>query len=501
MKKLKDVRYKTMRYKKTVLISLLISHSLISHICTAQNKKTDSLLTLIKTDKEDTNKVTNLQILSDQLLTNLQYNEALKRAKEALALATKLHFQKGQASAWVIKGYCYDALSLYDSAITCYHNALDVFTAYNEKIRIGKVNLAIANAYAFMGNINKALEFYISSYKNNATFSDSIGMAGSLMGIGNCYADINKYQNALDSYNKDYAIYERHKNVKIQSWLLNNIAGVYRSMDKTDLALVYFFKALEAKKKAGENDFSLSTTYEGISGIYLQKKNYTQAIQYAEVALEIRKKVDDTHELASSYQHAAMAYAGIKNYIKAKELLTEAIRLAQKSNSLDIKQTAYNGMANTLYEMGATKEAYNYRLLYESVKDSVLNNESNRQLNQLTTLYETEKKEQQIKLLNKDKAVQIAELKKQKIIIWAVVIGMCMMFVFVLVVVRSLRINKKKNRIIQLQKEAVEKQKEIVEEKQKEILDSIHYAKRIQTALITSEKYIANSLSRLMKHN
>lgn len=481
-----------------ILLSIIFGITVKSY---AQKSKIDSLLNLLNTYKEDTNKITTLNFLSNELLNNMQYSEALIRAKEALALAEKLHFQKGQGYSLTMEGYCYDALSSYDSAITCYHLALDAFAACNEKRRIGKVNLAIANAYSFMGNTNKALEFYISAYKYNEVQGDSMEMAGSLMGIGNCYFEINKYQSALDNYNKAFAIYARHKNVKIQSWLLSNIAGVYKAMNKTDLALSYFFKALETKKKVGENDFSLSTTYVGISGIYLQNKNYNEALKYALMALEIRKKVDDVHELASAYGYVAQAYAGIKNYVKAKELFAEAIRLSQKSNSLDIQQVAFNGMANTLYEMGNTKEAYEYRLLYESIKDSVLNNESNRQLNQLTTLYETEKKEQQIKLLNKDKVVQVAELNKQKTIIWSVVIGLCMMFALVLVVVRSLRINQKKNRIIQMQKEIVEKQRDMVEEKQKEILDSIRYAKRIQTALITSEKYIANSFNRLMKGN
>jgi hypothetical protein len=40
---------------------------------------------------------------------------------------------------------------------------------------------------------------------------------------------------------------------------------------------------------------------------------------------------------------------------------------------------------------------------------------------------------------------------------------------------------------------------DLVEEKQKEILDSIYYARRIQRALITSEKYIENKLGKLIK--
>ena len=63
--------------------------------------------------------------------------------------------------------------------------------------------------------------------------------------------------------------------------------------------------------------------------------------------------------------------------------------------------------------------------------------------------------------------------------------------------VRSLRINQKKNRSIRLQKEAVERQKHLVEEKQKEVIDSITYAKRIQRALITSERYIEKSINKL----
>ena len=47
----------------------------------------------------------------------------------------------------------------------------------------------------------------------------------------------------------------------------------------------------------------------------------------------------------------------------------------------------------------------------------------------------------------------------------------------------------------------LEHQKYIVEEKQKEILDSIHYAKRIQTALITSERYISKTLIKLNRND
>ena len=48
-----------------------------------------------------------------------------------------------------------------------------------------------------------------------------------------------------------------------------------------------------------------------------------------------------------------------------------------------------------------------------------------------------------------------------------------------------------------LQKKQIQKQKLLVEEKQKEILDSIQYAKRIQQSLLPTEKYIEKSLKKL----
>jgi hypothetical protein len=72
---------------------------------------------------------------------------------------------------------------------------------------------------------------------------------------------------------------------------------------------------------------------------------------------------------------------------------------------------------------------------------------------------------------------------------------------------RSLRITRKQKNIIELQKNKVEEQKQkvehqkhLVEEKQKEILDSIHYAKRIQQSLLPTEKYIERHLNRLISN-
>jgi uncharacterized membrane-anchored protein YhcB (DUF1043 family) len=99
---------------------------------------------------------------------------------------------------------------------------------------------------------------------------------------------------------------------------------------------------------------------------------------------------------------------------------------------------------------------------------------------------------QQIKLLNKDKELQ-------EIIIWSVALGIFIVLLFAGFIFRALRIAQKQKRIIENQKTEVEHQKQLAEEKQKEILDSIHYAARIQKCILPTEIYIDRSLKRLMK--
>jgi hypothetical protein len=107
-------------------------------------------------------------------------------------------------------------------------------------------------------------------------------------------------------------------------------------------------------------------------------------------------------------------------------------------------------------------------------------------------------KETEVK--NAEIARQTAELRAKRNQQFVLFGGLSLVIIFSGFMYNRFRITQKQKGVIELQKKEVESQKALVEEKQKEILDSIHYARRIQRALITSEKYVARNLSRLMKN-
>ena len=83
-------------------------------------------------------------------------------------------------------------------------------------------------------------------------------------------------------------------------------------------------------------------------------------------------------------------------------------------------------------------------------------------------------------------------MNHQKMIVWSSSIALVFSIVLGAFIFRAFRQKQKVNLIIS-------KQKELVEEKQREILDSIHYAKRIQQSLLPTEKYIDKNINRLKK--
>jgi hypothetical protein len=121
-----------------------------------------------------------------------------------------------------------------------------------------------------------------------------------------------------------------------------------------------------------------------------------------------------------------------------------------------------------------------------TLNDSLFNEEKDKEITRKEMNYEFEKKEAAAKVEQEKKDVVT------KIVIYSISSGFLLVLLLAGLIFRGYRQKQKANVIIG-------RQKQLVEEKQKEILDSIHYAKRIQRSLLPTEKYIHKSLDRTGK--
>jgi tetratricopeptide (TPR) repeat protein len=191
--------------------------------------------------------------------------------------------------------------------------------------------------------------------------------------------------------------------------------------------------------------------------------------------------------IASVYMEQALALASHplrqEKYKTAEAHLLRALSLDKEIGAQN-EEWHHEEYITKLYERtGRPKEALEHYKRAMALKDSLFNEEKNRELTRKEMNYEFEKREALAKA-EQDKKDAIT-----RIVIYSVSGGFLLALLMAVLIFRGYRQKQKANKVISMQKKQVE-------EKQKEILDSIYYARRIQKALLPTEPYINNSLKK-----
>ena len=273
---------------------------------------------------------------------------------------------------------------------------------------------------------------------------------------------------------------------------LNNIGGVYEDLGDSIKALSYYHKGLELGKK--NNDISAMTlTLNNLGFFYKNKKQYDKAIEYYNQCIKLQEQVDRTNSLANTLNNLGGAYFLKNDFKKALEFCNKSLVLAKKTSSLDMIRRASSGLYKIYKKTNQPALALEMLELHYKMRDSINNKENSEAVTKQQFKFEYEKKEALFKSEQEKKdLITSNQTKRQNIIIVAGSIGFIFLMVFAFFIYRSSGQKHQANILLE------QKNKEI-EHKQKEILDSIHYAKRIQTALLPHEKYIERKLDQLNK--
>ncbi|MDF2437947.1 MAG: hypothetical protein K0Q95_2323 [Bacteroidota bacterium] len=261
--------------------------------------------------------------------------------------------------------------------------------------------------------------------------------------LGTVYKDLKKYGEAEDCYLKGIQREDKNR-VTWKGRVHTGLASLYGEIGKLELALTHSFESARILELE-QNIVAMSRVYNDIGIIYRKLKNYDLALSYLNRGLEIRQKYKLKAFLFSSYMEIAGLYIEIGSFDKAILELQKA--------ELNVKETAQSPKLARIYEqfMLIYKKTGNFpEALDYSEKLLAINEEINRQ-----------EMETRISILN-------TSFQKEK-----------------------------EDEIERLRTVELKKAYELIDQKNKDITDSIKYAKRIQQAILPSEKYIQKSLERL----
>ncbi len=368
--------------------------------------------------------------------------KVLEYYQKGLSISKEMNYKKGIENFLSAIAGIYKEQGDYSQALENSRKALLLNYELKDTINLQRTLETIGIIYGYLHNTRLANEYLYKAILLLELKKDNISVIADYNILGQMYAKNNDFSNAMIYYQKGLSMAE---SLKISGYLraiLGNIGKTYLKQNNIEKALEFHYKALEIG--GANNPYSC----EDLANDYLKQKNYTKAKYYSDCYYKEMSQASNLENCKNAEQLAAKVDSCNKNYADAYWHYKKYILLRDKLNSEEVRKAATQEKFQTEYDK-------------QTAADKALQ----------------EKKDEIAK----------AESKKQKLVIVFIGVGLLLVLVFAGFIFRSLRIRNKQNKIIF-------EQKTIVEEKQKEILDSIEYALRIQTAILPPQKIVKQYL-------
>jgi signal transduction histidine kinase len=352
------------------------------------------------------------------------YQLAMKFCIAAEELYKVTGNQKGVASTLKMLGQLNWRLGEPVTALDYELKSTEIYEQLGDRRGMTIVESLIARIYSFQGLYEKALEYNLKALKGYKLLDDENGIAIILNNIGNDYRRTKNYKEALKYLNQASESFREMKSKRAYSYTLNNIGEVYAALNA-----------------------------------------FRQAQDYFEKSLQLKEEIKDRMGIAFTLINLGKNYRNLGQPEKAIQALLRALNIAAELNIKNEIRNVHKELAETYETLGNYSKALFHQKKYKEINDSIFNEENIKEIVELQTRFETEKKEREIELLKKDKALQKMNLLKQRNLINSLII--ILLLIILLALYTRYRLKSKSARA--LRKE-------------------IEYRKRVEAELLKSQK-------------
>ncbi|MCC6837303.1 MAG: tetratricopeptide repeat protein [Bacteroidia bacterium] len=337
----------------------------------------------------------------------------------------------------------------------------------------------------------KALENFIAGENTAEKINDKYGIAMSNHNIGILYQTQKLYEKALISYTTALELFKEIDNKNAVAQLLNSFGALSYELDDKPKALDYFLQSLAYMEEI-DNKKGIADGLNNVAIIYEEMKNYSKALEYHNRSLNICREQSDNRGVSTSLFNMALVYQSQNSYDNAISYIDSAIYYAEKVNGIDLLKEYYRSLSDIYFSKNDYKTSLDFYRKSTALNDSLINQDRNKQILEMSTKYQTEKKEKENELLKQQNELQNLSLNRQRIINYSVTFGLLLVLGLAFFIYKGYKQKQIANKQLEEKNVLIEEKNKIVEEKNKDITDSIRYARRLQTAILKPENTFNN---------
>jgi tetratricopeptide (TPR) repeat protein len=274
----------------------------------------------------------------------------------------------------------------------------------------------IAVVHMYQGNYEKSIGIYYQAIGLYEKKENKYGLAISYMGLGNLLTHMHRYDDAIKTYGISLALlnglradlYVKMNKLRV----LINMGNAYAALKQYTKARLFYSQSLPISNVLGSRRTE-STALSSIGDVLNSLQQHDSALVYHLKALSIREQTRQKEKIILSLIQVGETYLLLKDYPTARYYLMKSLSMSKEFQAKPCIRDAYEKLSVLYSLQGNFQKAYQYHRLFTGIKDSMYNEENARQINELQTKYETEKKDKQIALLAKEKEVQQKEVQRQ----------------------------------------------------------------------------------------
>jgi tetratricopeptide (TPR) repeat protein len=367
-------------------------------------------------------------------------------AAKAREFSERINYLKGKADALNNFGFYYLQITEHEKCLEFLVEALQIQIQIGNETGIANTEYNLAALQIRYGNFTTALDALHKCIAIRAKQNDKAGLAL-------CYFQMVYINERFEHYDEGIEIGKKALEIRKElndrigiAALLTQMGCIYRKKKEYDISRKFLEEALEMRSSVDEIRGYFATVFQWVD-LCIEIGKLQEAKKYALIGMTAASGEKEWFGVMRFHQQLGKIAMEENEPEEAKKFFSDALRIAEEKKFKSITYEVSSLMAELYEKLGDHKTALEYYKKFHTLKEEVLTAQSSSQLKgiQLMNQIESSKRE--------------AELERVKNV-------------------------DLKNAF------------KLIEEKNKEILDSMHYASRIQRALLPTEFFIDRNLNK-----
>jgi len=415
-----------------------------------------------------------------QQLLNSNLDSTLILSKEAEQKAAKINYRNGIWEAQMYRGKALFRLGLPDSSKLILNNVLKETQEQKCRLEEIKAHLALADVLQEDYNFTSAVENLLQAEKFLKD-SDPFDLKFEVLNQqATTHRKMKDYTSALKYFNILENNYFNQMNTIQRYTLFQNKGNVYADIKEYDKTEILFKKAYKLLNNTNSPNNKAQITYN-LGALFYRQKRYKEAEDYITKSLETSLKIGNQIKIERCYRVLGSIYFDQKNYSQAKKYDNLALKIAQTIKNPQAIMGNYNNLYLAHWNSGYYNKnisdldkALSFYLKYNQIKDSLYKIETTAKVLELEKQYETEKKNTQIALLEKENQHKEDQILVQKTQRNQLIIGIILVIGILGIFVYFFYFYKKVNKQLRVQRKRILKQKSQISEQHNKLQKSLN---------------------------